>query len=68
MAGKQSPPGEIFAELLEDGQPQALAWVTGSAALPTLSGLVKFYNTPYGGTLVEAELCFQDYSAQNPLS
>lgn len=55
MANRQSTPGEIFTELLEDGEPQALAWVTGSTAVPTLSGLVKFYNTPYGGTLVEAE-------------
>ena len=56
MANRQSTPGEVFSELLEDGEPQALAWVTGGAAVPTLSGLVKFYNTPYGGTLVEAEL------------
>lgn len=56
MAHRQSTPGEIFSELLEDGKPEALAWVTGNAAVPTLSGLVKFYNTPYGGTLVEAEL------------
>ena len=56
MANRQSTPGEVFADLLEDGEPQALAWVTGGNAVPTLSGLVKFYNTPYGGTLVEAEL------------
>lgn len=56
MADRQSTPGEIFSELLEDGKPQALAWVTGGNVAPTLSGLVKFYATPYGGTLVEAEL------------
>ena len=56
MANRQSTPGEVFTDLLEDGEPQALAWVTGGSAVPTLSGLVKFYNTPYGGTLVEAEL------------
>lgn len=56
MANRQSTPGETFSKLLEDGKPQALAWVTGGAAVPTLSGLVRFYNTPYGGTLVEAEL------------
>ena len=33
-----------------------LAWVTGGTMAPMLSGLVKFYHTPYGGTLIEAEL------------
>ena len=28
MANRQSTPGEVFSELLEDGEPQALAWVT----------------------------------------
>lgn len=56
MADRQKTPGDIFSELLEDNEPQALAWVTGGGAAPALSGLVKFYNTPYGGTLIEAEL------------
>ena len=56
MADRQKTPGDIFSELLEDNEPQALAWVTGGTVAPSLSGLVKFYNTPYGGTLIEAEL------------
>ena len=56
MADKQMTPGEVFAEILEDNEPLAMAWVTGGTAAPALSGLVKFYETPYGGTLIEAEL------------
>lgn len=33
-----------------------MAWVRGNGAAPGLSGLVKFYGTPYGGVLVEAEI------------
>lgn len=32
-----------------------MAWVTGAPEYSQLSGLVKFYTTPYGGTLIEAE-------------
>lgn len=53
---KSNPtPRDIFSELLEDNEPQAMAWVTGSSFAPSLSGLVKFYETPYGGVLIEAE-------------
>ena len=45
-----------FVQLLENNAPQAMAWVTGGSAAPQLSGLVKFYDTPYGGVLVEAEV------------
>lgn len=56
MADRQKTPGDLFSDILEDNEPQALAWITGGSGAPALSGLVKFYNTPYGGTLVEAEL------------
>ena len=49
-------PRLTFSELLRRNQPQAAAWVTGSPDAPQLSGLVKFYDTPYGGVLIEAEL------------
>jgi len=49
-------PRETFAELLDDNEPQAVAWVRGGPLAPSLSGLVKFYETPYGGVLVEAEV------------
>ena len=54
---QQSPtPRLTFSQLLENNRPQAVAWVQGGTHAPRLSGLVKFYNTPYGGILVEAEI------------
>ena len=53
---EQQTPRTAFLNLLEGNRPQATAWVTGGPAAPDLSGLVKFYETPYGGVLVEAEV------------
>lgn len=55
MQKQQTTPGMVFADILEDNSPQAVAWVTGAAGSP-LSGLVKFFKTPYQGVLVEAEI------------
>lgn len=55
MQNQSITPGTTFAGLLEDGRPQAMAWVTGAPG-SALSGLVKFYQTPFGGVLVEAEI------------
>lgn len=52
---QQPTPRLAFVHQLSDNKPQALAWVWGGNANPDISGLVKFYDTPYGGTLVEAE-------------
>ncbi|NBI72011.1 superoxide dismutase family protein [Clostridiaceae bacterium] len=53
----QNPtPRLSFIYLLQNTTPRATAWVRGSAEAPELSGLVKFYETPYGGVLVEAEI------------
>lgn len=49
-------PAQEFLWALQNRQPDAMAWVTGSPAAPDLSGLVKFYMTNYGGILVEAEI------------
>lgn len=56
MHTQQQTPRLPFTELLSRNMPQAVAWVTGGHITPGLSGLVKFYDTPYGGTLVEAEV------------
>lgn len=53
---RQSTPGLTFTHLLSGNRPQAIAWVRGGDAYPDISGLVKFYDTPYGGILVEAEV------------
>lgn len=53
---RQPTPRLSFTQQLEDNRPQATAWVRGGAAYPHISGLVKFYDTPYGGIVVEAEV------------
>lgn len=55
MQNQSITPGMNFQYLLTNVLPQAMAWVTGGAAFPEISGLVKFYSTTYGGVLVEAE-------------
>ena len=45
MPSDQITPGITFTQLLQYDRPQAMAWVTGNAANPQLSGLVKFYQT-----------------------
>lgn len=53
---RDSTPGTVFSEILRIGKPKAVAWINGNANNPQLSGVVKFYNTPYEGILVEAEV------------
>ena len=45
-----------FVSELAYNRPDAMAWVTGNAANPQISGLVKFYQTSTGGVLIEAEV------------
>ena len=56
MPDTQLTPGSTFQYILNQQRPAALAWVRGGASFPAISGLVKFYRTPYGGILVEAEV------------
>ena len=44
-----------FVSELAYNRPDAMAWVTGNASNPQISGLVKFYQPSNGGVLVEAE-------------
>lgn len=52
----QFTPRLTFVNILEKNRPKAMAWVTGNGNTSQLSGLVKFYDTPYGGVLIEAEV------------
>lgn len=52
----QFTPRLTFVHILEQNRPAAVAWVTGNSTYSELSGLVKFYDTPYDGVLVEAEV------------
>lgn len=56
MQSQQPTPRISMVQLLSENRPQAMAWVRGDGAYPQISGLVKFYSTPYGGVLVEAEV------------
>lgn len=56
MQNQAPTPRRTFVQLLAGNHPQAVAWVTGGTQYPAVSGLVKFYETTYGGTLVEAEV------------
>ena len=56
MDNQSVTPADVFADLLRFGAPAAVAWVKGGASAPAISGLVKFYQTPYQGVLVEAEI------------
>ena len=49
-------PGMIFTDTLRNKRPEAMAWIRGNAQNPQLSGIVKFYETPYAGVLIEAEI------------
>ncbi len=55
MNNHQMTPRISFTQLLRYEYPQATAWVRGNYQNPQLSGLVKFYQTPYDGVLIEAE-------------
>ncbi len=52
----ETTPGMIFVNELRYGKPAAAAWIMGNAQNPQLSGLVQFFETPYEGVLVEAEI------------
>lgn len=53
--GEQTP-AALFRDIMRNDLPDAQAWIRGNAQNPQLSGLVKFYATPYGGVIVEAEI------------
>ena len=49
-------PGMIFTDILRNGKPKAIAWIRGNAENPQISGIIKFFETPYAGVLIEAEI------------
>lgn len=53
---RENTPGTVFSEILRVGRPKAVAWINGNRNYPQLSGVVKFYTTPYEGILIEAEV------------
>lgn len=53
---KTTTPETIFSDILTHGIPNAIAWISGNENNPQLNGTVKFYQTPYDGVLIEAQL------------
>jgi len=49
-------PADNFLYLLTQNEPRAIAWIQGNADHPQLAGSVRFYETSYGGVLIEAEI------------
>lgn len=49
-------PYTSFLSILTENRPAAIAWISGNDTHPTLNGLVRFYKTPFGGVLVNAEI------------
>lgn len=56
MPRNELTPGMAFTGLLLQNHPDAIAWITGDGPDSTLNGSVKFYQTTYGGILVEAQI------------
>ncbi len=49
-------PNNLFTSILSQNTPVAVARIQGNADYSNLSGTVSFYNTPFGGVLVAAEV------------
>ncbi len=49
-------PASTFANIANEDNPKAIAQIRGNSDYPHLSGIVKFYETPYKGILISAEV------------
>lgn len=52
----QITPRLKFMKLFSDNRPRAVAEISGSADYSDVKGFVHFYEVPYGGILIEAEV------------
>lgn len=55
----------IFLQLISTGLPDAIARVHGGSLQPSLNGVVKFYDTPFDGIIIEAEFAGLPDSNEN---
>lgn len=46
----------FFTEIMRANVPAAIAEISGGDQYPWIKGVVQFYNTPYGGLIVEIEV------------
>lgn len=49
-------PNNLFTSIISQNTPDAAARIQGSTDYANLNGTVSFYNTPFGGVLVSAEV------------
>ena len=49
-------PNNLYTSILSQNTPTAVARIQGNADYSNLNGTVSFYNTPFGGVLVSAEV------------
>jgi len=49
-------PNNLFTSIISQNTPAAVARIQGSTDYANLNGTVSFYNTPFGGVLVSAEV------------
>lgn len=49
-------PEMIFSDIIKSNRPRAIARIVGNAQNQRLTGMVKFFATPYAGILIEAEI------------
>lgn len=49
-------PNNLFTSIISQNTPAAVARIQGNADYANLNGTVSFYNTPFGGVLINAEV------------
>lgn len=49
-------PGDIFVSIMTKNAPSAYAWINGGTDYPDISGIMRFYDTPFAGVVVDVEI------------
>lgn len=49
-------PGDIFVSIMTKNDPSAYAWIKGGTDNPDISGIIRFYETPFSGVVVDVEV------------
>ena len=53
---RELTPYDIFISILSKNKPAAEAMIQGNSNYPNIFGMIHFYDTPFGGVLVSAEI------------
>lgn len=49
-------PGNIFVSIMDENAPAAYAWIKGGTDYPDISGVIRFFKTPFNGVLISVEI------------